>query len=407
MKKIHSAHIVAIAFGVIMILGIIGFFSVNSFLKPIYANMRNWDSGKTVAQNLSAIEKSIENTINENVGFRTSFIQVNGLAQKLMGKRVVPDADVNSTVVKLNNDYLVFIEQQATDDSLQDKTNSVLELKNYLESKGAELLYVQAPTKINEHNQQLPSGVNDYSTENCERFVAMLDSAGVDTLNLIEKLREENVDWYSMFFKTDHHWTNEAGFWAYTELASILGENYGFEIGQSHLDPDSYTKKTYESVFLGSLGKRTGSMYSGLDDISLMIPKFETSFEYSCPIKNTYRSGKFEDSLLFDKQSITGHIFKDFCYNASLGGDFGYMKISNNLNPNGKKVMIIKDSFANPVATHLSLDVAQLEIVDLRMLAAENSKTVKDCIDESNPDIVIILYSSQQLFKTETFEFGV
>lgn len=397
----------AIAFGVIMILGIIGFFSINSFLKPLYASLRSWDSGKTVSQNLSAIEKSIENTINENVGFRTSFIQANGLAQKLLGKRVISDADVNSTVVKLNNDYLVFIEQQATDDSLQSNTNSVLELKNYLKSRGTEFLYVQAPTKIDGRDQQLPSGVSDYSTENGERFISMLDSAGVDTLNLIEKLRKEDVDWSSMFFKTDHHWTNETGFWAYTELAGVLSENYGFEIDQSHLDIDSYTKRTYNSVFLGSLGKRTGSTYSGLDDISFMIPKFETSFEYSCPIRNTYRSGKFEDSLLFEKQNITGNIFNDFCYSASLGGDFGYMKITNNLNPDGKKVMIIKDSFVNPVATHLSLDIAQLELIDLRMLATENNKTVKDCIEESNPDIVIILYSSAQLLKTETFEFGV
>lgn len=407
MKKIRSAHIVAIAFGIIMIIGITGFFSYSSFLKPIYANLCDWDSEKTVAQNLSAIEKSIENTINENVGFKTGFIQLNGLTQKLMGKRVISDADVSSTVVRLDNDHLVFIEQEATDASLNDKADSVLALKNYLDSKGTELLYIQAPTKIDGRDQQLPSGVSDYSTENSEKFVAMLDGAGVDTLNLIEKLRQENTDWYSMFFKTDHHWTNEAGFWAYTELANVLIENYGVEIDRTHLDANNYTKNTYEDVFLGSLGKRTGSIYSGLDDISVMIPEFETSFEYSCPVRNTYRSGRFEDSLLFEKQSITGDIFNDFCYSASLGGDFGYIKITNNLNPSGKKVLLIKDSFANPVATHLSLDVAQLEIVDLRMLATENNKTVKDCIDESNPDIVIILYSSSQLLKTATFDFGL
>ena len=111
--------------------------------------------------------------------------------------------------------------------------------------------------------------------------------------------------------------------------------------------------------------------------------------------------------ILFEKENITGDIFNDFCYGTSLSGDFGYMKITNKLNPDGKKVLLIKDSYANPVATHLALDVAQLEIVDLRMLATENNKTVKDVIEESNPDMVIMLYSSQQFFKTNTFDFGL
>ena len=407
MKKIRSAHIVAIVFGIIMFIGITGFFSIDSFLKPIYANILSWNSEKTVAKNLSSIEKGIENIINENVGFRTSFIQANGLAQKLMGKSVIADVDADSNVTKLDNGYLVFTDPEASNTSLQSKTESILNFKNYLDGKGTEFLYIQAPTKINRLDQQLPVGTSDYSTDNCERFCAMLESSGIETLNLIDKLREENTDWYSMFFKTDHHWTNEAGFWAYTELAQYLNQNYDFNIDSSHTDINNYTKKTYENVFLGSLGKRTGSTYSGLDDISFLIPNFATSFEYSCPIQNASRSGKFEDSLLFEKENITGDIFNDFCYSASLNGDYGYIKITNNLNPDGKKVLLIKDSFANPVATHLALDVSVLEIVDLRMLATENNKTVRDVIEESNPDMVIVFYSSQQLLKTITFDFGV
>lgn len=407
MKKIRSAHIVAIVFGIVMLLGITGFFSVNSFLKPIYANLLSWNSEKSIAQNLSSIEKGIENVINESIGFRTDFIQVNGLAQKLMGKDVVNGVDAGNDVIRLENDYLVFIESKLSDKSLQNKANKVVKLGDYLEGKGSKLLYVQAPTKIDGNNPLLPEGVKDYSTVNCQNFVNTLNSKGISTLNLSDKLHEDGTDWYSMFFRTDHHWTNEAGFWAYGEIANVLEADYGVSIDDSHTSIDSYTKKTHENVFLGSLGKRTGSTYSGLDDITLLIPTFETSYEYSLPINNVYRSGRFEESLLFEKEMITGDYWNDFCYSASLGGDFGYLKITNNLNPNGKKIMLIKDSFADPVATYLAADVAELEIIDLRMLAEENNKTVKDCIDESNPDIVIILYSSSQLLKSSTFDFGL
>ena len=61
MKKIRSAHIVAIVFGIVLAIGITGFFSIGSFLKPIYSALFfSWDSEKTVAKNISSIEKNIE-----------------------------------------------------------------------------------------------------------------------------------------------------------------------------------------------------------------------------------------------------------------------------------------------------------------------------------------------------------
>lgn len=408
MKKIRSVHIVAIVFGIVMIIGITGFFNIKTFLKPIYSTLFfSWDSEKTVAKNISAIEKNIESIVNDNVGLRSQYIEINGLAQKLVGKKIVEDADVSSTVIKLNNGFLTFVIDKAPDSTIEKRADSVVELKDYLDSKNIDFLYVQAPYKNDEFDPQLPVGIEDYSISNSMRFVSALNEKGINTLNLIECIREDNLDWYSLFFKTDHHWKNESGLWAYGKLAQHLNESFGYSIDESSWNTDSYTITTHKNAFLGSQGKRTGSLYSGLDDISVIIPKFETSLTYDNDITDVHRSGTFEQSVLFAEKHITGNMYDNFCYSVNLDGDFGRLKITNHLDTSGKKVLIIKDSFANPVITFLAPNVAEIEVVDLRLIANETGESLREVIEEVNPDTVIMLYNHTQIFKPECFDFGL
>lgn len=401
MKRIKSAHIVTIVFAVVLIGGIWGFFNLNSFLKPIGASiLLGWDSEKSASKNISAIEGEIENIINENVGLKTSFIQVNGAVNKLMNKRLVDDVDTSSRVVKLDNGYISFVAPQIDDSALQTKADSIGELNLFLENKGIDFLYVQAPYKIDEHDQKLPYDIKDYSVNNARRFCSMLNKGNVKTLNLIDLIHEQDKDWYGLYYKTDHHWTNEAAFWAYGELAKHLSDNFSFEINSKYYDINNYSVRSYEQAFLGTQGKRVGSIYSGLDDINFLIPKFETSLEYQR--ESVLLKGDFDATLLFDENYVTGDKFKDFCYEASMGGNYGYIKVTNNLETNGKKVLLIKDSYANPVATFLALGVSELEIVDPRYFEDEMGMSITEYIDKSNPDIVLMLYNPNAL-KDNTF----
>ncbi len=85
-----------------------------------------------------------------------------------------------------------------------------------------------------------------------------------------------------------------------------------------------------------------------------------------------------------------------------MGGNYGYIKITNKLNANGKKVLLIKDSYANPVAPYLALSVSELEVVDPRYFEDEMHMSITDHISQSNPDLVIMLYNPNAL-KDDTF----
>ena len=73
----------------------------------------------------------------------------------------------------------------------------------------------------------------------------------------------------------------------------------------------------------------------------------------------------------------------------------------NNLNPNGKKILMIRDSFACVIAPFLSLQTSELHICDMR----NNEKIVGDKLNAEEyikqiaPDYVIVLYSGVSNFE--------
>ncbi len=306
MKKIKSAHIVAIVFGIILLSGIVGFFNLTSFIKPVVVSFFNWSGEKTVSENIKSIENSVEGLINENVGFRTSYIQANGLVQKLMGKRVVDDVDPDSSVIKLDNGYISFLAKELSNETLRDRADKISALNSFTDEKGIDFLYIQAPYKIAQDDQKLPAGLKDYAVSNAQSLCSMLGEENVNVLNLIDIAREQNKDWYSLYYRTDHHWTNETAFWAYGEIAKTLSNDFNIEIDEKYYDKNSYSVRSYKNAFLGTQGKRVGSTYAGLDDINFFIPEFETDLEYQR--QELTLKGDFDATLLFDEQYVTGYI---------------------------------------------------------------------------------------------------
>ena len=68
--------------------------------------------------------------------------------------------------------------------------------------------------------------------------------------------------------------------------------------------------------------------------------------------------------------------------------------MKNNMNPSGKKILMIRDSFACVVAPFLALQSSELHVCDLRNLELPGERiNVKDYIEQMKPDYVLVLYS--------------
>ena len=134
--------------------------------------------------------------------------------------------------------------------------------------------------------------------------------------------------------------------------------------------------------------------WQGADDFELIVPDFETSMSEERPFENELREGSFEDTVLF-KKFMEKDLYKKNTYAAYSGGDFRLQIMRNELNPDGKKILLIRDSFACAVAPFLALQTSELHICDMRNFGyfAGDKFYMDNYIREINPDYVLVLYS--------------
>lgn len=90
-------------------------------------------------------------------------------------------------------------------------------------------------------------------------------------------------------------------------------------------------------------------------------------------------------------------------YSTYSGGDVNLANIKNKKETSGKKILLIKDSFSSVLIPFLALGSSNLDVVDVRQPDKIN---LREYIENTNPDIVIIMYNPSIMFKeSNAFEF--
>lgn len=355
----------------------------------------------TRAESLTDAFLNAEAIINDSMDRSHSFIQLHGGIQRLLGRRVVEDVDGENTVYKLSDGSLTFVRSTPCE-TLSDHADAYLSLQAVLEEKNIPLLYVQGPQKIGpEGSPTLPAGVADYGNQHADQFLALLSEGGVPTLDFRQTLLEDGDPWTSYFFVTDHHWTPDATQICTQELVDYLNANYGMELDPSLTDAAAFTTQVLKDSFLGSQGKRTGSLYAGLDDLTVWTPNYETSFTYSVPSQSTERKGAFEESLLFPERLEQTDLFQANPYTLYAGGDYVFARITNHNNPDGPKILLLRDSLSCTLAPFLALHCSELITVDPRHVLGN----IAELIQTETPDLVISLYSPGAVANEVFFQF--
>ncbi|NLA73715.1 MAG: hypothetical protein GX848_07805 [Clostridiales bacterium] len=410
MKKISKEIIVTLLSGIVVLLGITGYFSYEDFLKPIKEQIIHGYSDNnlenpTVSKKLKSAVSSINKHIDDEVGYKTDYIELNTVFQMLMGQKVF---EVGShTVVRLNNKYLTYQYDDVNDITIEKNANAVIQLDDYLKEQNIPLLYCLAPYKNSNYDYQLPNELKDTINTAANKFIKILHDNNVDYIDFREEIHNEGFEHYSCFYVTDHHWKAETGFWAFTKMANHLKENYGFEFDDYITDLKNYNIKEYKRWFLGSQGKKVGKYVAGIDDINIITPKFETHFITEQPLKKRGASGAFDKTLLSKARIEEKDLYNLNPYAAYTGGDFSYQIITNSKAPNNKTLLVVRDSFACAVTPFLSLSAKKLYIFDFRdSLTKSKTDSLYNYIEKINPDAVLFIYSSSFIGDPEEYNFS-
>lgn len=340
--------------------------------------------------------KSMEATLDQGVYKRLDFIELFGLTQGLLKQRIVPDSGYGS-LYKTSYDQITFAI------GAKDVVPYVDQMAAFAQALGdldLPLLYVQAPFKLPPKEQQLPSHIRDESNANADLFLSGLEAAGLSTFDLRPAFWGSGLTQNELFFDTDHHWTIQGAFQSYTDLVSHLNQHYGFSIDPFFTDIRHYHQVLYPDFYIGSMGRRVGRTYGGVDDFTLIQPSFETDYlvrELDYGQEKRYE-GSFEEAVLV-MDYLSAEAPLDTVRYAVYHGDHSELILQNKKQDKGK-ILMIKDSFALPVYSFLSLGVAEVRALDLRLFKG----SVTEYAEEYQPDLVMVLYNPD-VFNSQMFAF--
>lgn len=239
-----------------------------------------------------------------------------------------------------------FIEKHTgtfTADTAQRNITSLTEfVQRYQPQFGAEHLSVMiVPNAVDILREKLPLFAAPYDEEDYLAQIgdALPEGVWLDTAQVLRAHDREDL-----YYRTDHHWKTLAAFYAYQEWAAAQG----------YAVPalTDYDIKTVTDSFQGTIQSKLG-IQTESDTIEVFLPKEALSY--------TVRRGDVEETSLYDESALDT---KDK-YAVYFGGNQGFIRIRTEADSE-RKILLIKDSYANCFIPFMLGEFRETDILDLR-----------------------------------------
>lgn len=225
---------------------------------------------------------------------------------------------------------------------------------------------------VNAYKSQLGDSVNVYSMvipKSCAYYIQESRSYSdiwKHTVNDLEAIKEtlngvENIDVYNtllahkdedIYFRTDHHWTGLGAYYAAQEFARVAGVPFA--------DLSTYTKEV-RTGYLGTMLNYTNQSATLLNNPEDFVT-YKTTGSYTA----TFYDQSFNYLKTHDMFYYVADDKKSSWFLTYLNGDAYISKIESNECSNGKKLVIFKDSYGNPLAPYLLESYEEIYVVDIR-----------------------------------------
>lgn len=320
--------------------------------------------------------KAFEDYTTDQFLWRDGFIGVKTTTEFGMGKK-----DTNG-VYFADDGYLIakhddFDETQIAKNikflsEFTSKTQSILGEKN--------VSVMIVPTASEVLTDKLPPLANDFDQTGL--ITEITDNLGtVAVPNILKTLTQCSHE--DIYYKTDHHWTTLGAFYSYRAWCDAVGIA-GHTI-------DDYTKILVTDEFYGTVYSKARLINTKPDSIYRFDPVFDASYSVE------YNMGERTTDTLYSDEFLE----KRDKYSYFLGGNNPIVKITSN-NKNGKKLVLIKDSFGHSIAPLLANDFEEVHMLDLRYI----NISVQDYIKQNGITDALVLYNTVN-FATDTNIFKI
>lgn len=345
----------------------------------------------SLSRQMSDFMEQTNASLLEALPYKTSLLEISGTILKLTGTRSFYNESYGINVT--TDGYCV---GQYASTSTDYEVEQITAFKEYLDQKGIALLYVNLPAKYIEDSYFTDQfGGQSYLNRNMDLFLERISQAGIEYLDLRNNIVEQGLDPLSMFYRGDHHWTVPTALWASQQVAEKLNQSFGYNLNLSLYDPQRFSVQFRENCWLGEQARKLSLNYLGLDDFTLMVPEYPTSFTFYRSDGSVQATGDF--GIFIDQNAL--QYSGDYYDGPSLHYAYGTGNCDYLVNHliDGKNVLILGDSYQQNMLPFFSLGVSKVKAIAPRDKEVFGIKSVRDLVENGDYDIVIIAYAQFML----------
>lgn len=334
--------------------------SLLDVLKPnkTFSDLENRNLKQKVKFNLkdfwdNSFQKDYESYINDQFIFRDRWIDIKSRSEYFLGKIE------NNGIIYGDNEYL--FEKYSTFDN--DRfLNNIEAINIFKDNVNATVSLMIAPNSYEIYKEFVPKAAPLVPQEDNINYIYD-NISGTNNINLLDTMNE-NKDEY-IYYRTDHHWSAYGAYLAYKEFMQSIGET-PIKLNQDDLISVDNFYGTYFSKAKPFNVEPDIFTYLELSGITMNISgeEYNSIYDYS-------------QLELRDKYSLF------------LRGNNALTVIKNSNLKNGKKIAVIKDSYANSFVPYLTQNYEEIHVIDLRSFV----ERVDDYINNNSIEDVLILYN--------------
>lgn len=343
----------------ILFLIIIFGFSILSFFIP--DKQKSVEENRILAQAPSfsnqtyfegRFQKKLEQYFNDQFPFRNSLIK-----WKTASDLTLEIIESNG-IIKSKDGYLIERINPANDKELAHDIKSLEKFKN--ENPNCNFYFLLAPNAGNIMKDKLPKSVhmadqNKYMDE----IFKEIKKIGIAPIDSREALRK-NANNEQLYYRTDHHWTTGAAYLAYNQAHKIMGLDSNIK----------YKKLSVHRNFRGTLASKSGFTNGRNDELQIYWPKIGQNYHDSIynfvDVKKTTNTFYSFDNLK-----------KKDAYTIFGGWNHPFYTISTPTK-SPRKLLLVKDSYANCMIPFLTQDFREIVVVDPRYYFGDVNKIMAD-----------------------------
>ena len=303
--------------------------------------------------------EELNDYINDHFVFRNAWLKTKSFTELALGKK-------ENNGVYIGKNGFLFEKFEFGEEELKNVKSTLKSMNNLTNKIDIPIYFALVPNSIYINSDKLPDNVE---VDNQEEIIDKIyentqNTINIDTVDILKENKENYI-----YFKTDHHFTSDGAYLVYLKFCE--------KANISPVTLENYERKCISEEFLGTF------------DSKAQIPNQEKDkiYVYMNDNNRTVKSAIY-DNKETNKIYNEEYLSKKDKYSYFLNGNNSKVAIKTNIQ-NGKKLLLIKDSYSHIMAQFLCQNFEELHFIDPRYYTGN----LNDYIEENNITDILFLYN--------------